>query len=253
MKLKLINLNAWWGGIYLWDNIVSYLQKEQPDIVMLQECFASGKKEDPQHLNTAQSLAKLLDMPYCEFAMECILDNGTINAPMGNAIISKLPLNNAHLSWIHGTGPKTVDDRDRSIVPDMPRNLLHTKITIGDQAYNLIVTHGVWAPDHNETILQKNMGQKIYDYISKLDNIILTGDFNINEYTSTISMLEKKLVNVFKGERKSSFNMQQKTNPGYATAVVDFVFTSPNIHVVSHRSAEDNVSDHQSQIVELDL
>lgn len=253
MKLKLINLNTWWGGIYLWDNIVSYLQKEQPDIVMLQECFASGKEEDPQHLNTAQSLAKHLNMPYCEFAMECILDNGTINAPMGNAIISKLPLNNAHLSWIHGTGPKTVDDRDRSIVPDMPRNLLHTQIGVNSNKYNLIVTHGVWAKDQHETELQKNMSKKISEYVSNLDNVILTGDFNVNENTTSIHLLEQGLTNVFKGQRQSSFNMQQKTNPGYATAVVDFVFTSPNIHVVSHRSAEDNVSDHQSQIVELDL
>lgn len=253
MRVKLINLNTWQGGKFLWDNIIQYLKDEQPDIVMLQEVFASEEENVAPYLKTLESLQEIFNFPYSEYSLEAIFDNGEEIAPMGNAILSKFPLSDKQVIWINGTAPTTMDNNDRGSIPNFPRNILHCQIDINSQTYNLMTTHGVWAPDSIETDLQKAMGKRISEYVNGKPNVILTGDFNVNENTEAIYSIEQHLTNLFKDERDCSFNMKHKTKPGYATAVVDFIFTSPNITVLEHRTSEADVSDHQSQVVICDL
>jgi endonuclease/exonuclease/phosphatase family metal-dependent hydrolase len=111
---------------------------------------------------------------------------------------------------------------------------------------------GVWAHDATETPAQIEMGNRISKYVQGKNNVILAGDFNVNEGTQTIDLLGESLSNIFKGERRTSFNMTRK-GPQFSEAVVDFVFTSPNIKVADHHTATADVSDHQSQIVVLEL
>jgi endonuclease/exonuclease/phosphatase family metal-dependent hydrolase len=66
--MKLVNLNTWHGGKYLWDNIVEYLRAEDPDILMLQEAYASKEPGQASFLNIAQSIQGILDLFYSEFA-----------------------------------------------------------------------------------------------------------------------------------------------------------------------------------------
>lgn len=237
----------------MWDNVVQYLKDEQPDIVTLQEVFAGGKPEGPPHLRTLPALQEALGYGYAEFGLESFLDNGQVEADFGNGILSKLPLMEPKVEWIHGSGPRKVDDRDRQQVPNFPRNILHCKMEAGGQNYNVMSLHGVWAFDRQETGLQKAMGKKISEYVSGKSNVILAGDFNVNENTEAVNSVEQHLVNIFKGQRQSSFNMRQKTSPGYASAIVDFVFASPQIKVLEHYSSDADVSDHQSQVVVFDL
>ncbi len=251
--MKLINLNTWHGGKNLWDNIVEYLKEEEPDILMLQEAYASKEPGQAPFLNTAESIQKIIDLPYSQFAQEFMLTTPDDYAPMGNAILSRFPLTQANTVWLHGNGPTEVNDQDRAAIPHIPRHMLHCQTEINGQTYNLLNTHGVWAPDSAETESQQEMGRIISEYVGNMTNVILAGDFNTNENTVTMSAIRERLVDVFSGERTSSFNMKHKTNPGYGTAVVDFVFVSPNIRVLEHRTSERDVSDHQSQIVILDL
>lgn len=252
MQVKLVNINVWHGGKHLWDNIIEYLRNENPDVIMMQEAFAKAGASE-QYLQTVNSLKKILGYKFTEQAIECTLSNGSVSSPVANAILSKFPLENRHIEWIHGNGPEEVDDRDKSEIPNFPRNLLHCQSNINGQTYNFMVTHGVWAHDHVETESQKAMGKKICSYLEGKNNVILSGDFNVNENTKTINSIGNILVNIFKGNRSSSFNMKQKTDQGYANAIVDFVFSSPEIKILEHYTPDVNVSDHQSQIVIFDL
>ena len=49
---------------------------------------------------------------------------------------------------------------------------------------------------------------------------------------------------MFKDELKTTFNMKRKTDPGYAAAVVDMIFISKNIEVISHDCPQVDISDH---------
>ncbi len=97
------------------------------------------------------------------------------------------------------------------------------------------------------------MGQNISYCIQDKSNIIMSGDFNINCHTETVDLIEKDLVNIFGDERSTSFNMKHKSKPGYASAVVDFVFVSPNIKVLEHYQLDVDIPDHMSQVVVFEL
>ena len=238
-----------WGGKETWDNIIAYLHEEQPDILMLQEVYNSIEPNVPTYLSAFTSLKKELDYTYSEYESQFNMKHGEDYGPLGLALFSKFPLLEKSVLWLQGNGMREVDHDDAGGAPTQPRNLLHCKTKINGIIYNLMTLHGIWAPNGNETEPQKEMAKKIFSYIADKENIILSGDFNVNENTSCINLLEAKLKNIFKGERTTSFNIARKKNPVFANAIVDFIFVSPNIEVTEHRTSDKDVSDHQSQIV----
>jgi endonuclease/exonuclease/phosphatase family metal-dependent hydrolase len=253
LKIKLINLNTWFGGKNLWDNIVQYLQTEQPDILMLQEAYLGKNPSVPPHLRTVSALQELLSYPFAEYEAQHMIRGKDNETPMGNAILSKFPLTHKNTIWLYGDKATLVEADKPELIPTFPRNILHCQATINGNEYNLMTMQGVWADSGVETTSQKQAGRKIFEYIQNKNNIILAGDFNVNENCGSINLIEQSLVNLFKGQRTSSFNMKHKAKPGYAQAIVDFVFTSPNIKISEFYTADADVSDHQSQIVVFDL
>lgn len=237
----------------MWDNIVEYLSTEKPDILLLQEAYQSIAPDPRPYMNTAASLQQILGFPFNDYEPTFTLNRPEETAIFGNAILSKFALSKKNILWLQGQHSVIADARNRELIPTFPRNLLHCQADINGKAYNLMTLQGIWAKDGTETEAQKQMGKRISDYIKGKDNVILAGDFNVNEKTETIVGLEKDMVNIFKDERISSFNMKHKTSQGYAKAVVDFVFTSPHIKVLNHYTSQADVSDHQSQVVMLDL
>ena len=97
------------------------------------------------------------------------------------------------------------------------------------------------------------MSKIIRDQIKDKENVILAGDFNVRPDTKTIHNIEKVLKNVFKDELVTTFNMKRKTNPGYATAVVDMIFISHNTAVVSHSCPPVDISDHLPLVCEFNI
>ncbi|MFA5954251.1 MAG: endonuclease/exonuclease/phosphatase family protein [Patescibacteria group bacterium] len=253
MKIKIINLNLWLGGQHTWDNILEYLRHEDPDIIFLQEVNNSTKKDVPPYLTSYASLQRELNLPYSEYETQFNVKYGDEYVPRGVAIFSRFPLSNKFVVWLYGNVTADVDDSDIESIPTFPRNLLHCQTEINNTRYNLMTLQGVWAHDGRETEAQKQMGQKIVDYVADKENVILGGDFNVNEKTESIKFLGKHLTNVFKSERVTSFNMARKNKPGYGEAVVDFIFLGPTIKVVSHYSSDKDVSDHQSQVVIIEV
>lgn len=242
----------WLGGQHTWDNIINYLQEEEPDIIFLQEVNNSVKKNLPPYLTSYISLQEKLGLPYFEYENQFNIKIEDDYVPRGLAIFSKFPLSNKSVVWLYGDAVTDVEDIPE-FIPTFPRNLLHCQVLANDTYYNLMTLQGVWAHDGQETEGQRQMAQKIFDYIKDKENIILGGDFNVNENTRSIKLIEQKLVNIFKGERETSFNMTRKNKSGYAEAVVDFILTSPNIKVVDHYSSDKDVSDHHSQVVIIEV
>lgn len=58
---------------------------------------------------------------------------------------------------------------------------------------------------------------------------------------------------VFNDQITSSFNMRHKANPGYASAVVDMLFTSSDVKIVSKSVPEDDVSDHKPLLATIEI
>lgn len=231
MRLKILQVNVWWGG-KLWDNLIEFIKKENPEIIFAQEVYESTIKGFGQ-----------LGYEHVAFGKEMIDVREGGRYLTGNAIFSKFPiLDYQTASYVREFGEfkEGIDD-----VAKAPRNILHAALSIEDKIINAFCTHGIvdYRGDYDSPE-RLEMSRIICEAIAGKDNAMLTGDFNVQPETQTIRNIEKHLSSVFKSELKSSFNMRRKTKPGYATATVDMIFVSPEIKVLEHSCPDVDVSDH---------
>jgi endonuclease/exonuclease/phosphatase family metal-dependent hydrolase len=88
------------------------------------------------------------------------------------------------------------------------------------------------------------MAKAVVKMIKGKKKVVLGGDTNARPTNQAIRDIEQHVVNVFGHELANTFNMRRKDNPGYATSVVDMLFVTPNIRVLSKQRHDVDVSDH---------
>lgn len=251
MKLKLICLNLWQGG-NLFDEIVTYIKKEQPDILACQEVFNSHDTTLEIKYRSVDALQEIFNYPYVSFE-PCFAEKvAGQQIDQGNAIFSKFPITQSDVTFFdqpYGVRP----EEDPKYYEITPRNIQHVAIDAQGTTLNVYNVQGIWGKDGWDNERRLAMSQTILDTIGDANHVILTGDFNVQPKTDTIRALEAKFKNIYKDELVTSFNMKHKTDQGYATAVVDMLFTTPDITISKHVVAEDDVSDHLSLIAEIEL
>ncbi len=253
MKLKILSLNLWNGG-RLMDRIVNFLSAEQPDLIFLQEVYAGRDQSFAPRFRSVSILTSLFSkydydfMPaYCDVRQQ----EGEIED--GQLLLSKWPL--IFRDEVFFDVPYAKLDQDGTTdFSQWPAGLQHCRIQIEGQEVDLLNVHG--PVNYNgswDSPRRLKMSQDIVARIQGRSKVILAGDFNVRPDTQTIRQIENHLTNVFKDELKTTFNMKQKTNPGYADSVVDMVFVSPSIKIVDHYQPQVDVSDHLPLTVELDV
>lgn len=250
--MKLICLNVWNGGV-LWDNMVEFLRQENPDILVLQEVYKAQGVAEGLHEQTVESLQKQIDLPYSVFAPAFLNVHAGKKIQKGNAIMSKFPLEQQETIFFDQ--PYGEEDDSGEYGQDysrIPRNMQYVMTQVGDAKLNLFNIQGIWGWDGLDNPRRQAMIEKILQAVQGKGHVILAGDFNVNEPSQAIQTLSHQLLNVFAGERKTSFNVPRKTHPGYAIAIVDFIFVTPDITVSSHSSPQVDVSDHLPLILEFE-
>ncbi|MBI2029226.1 endonuclease/exonuclease/phosphatase family protein [Candidatus Gottesmanbacteria bacterium] len=247
MQIKILSLNLFEGG-KLWDNIAKFITRENFDILCLQEVY-NGDSNQPGNFQSLTRLKKLLPEYFFHYSPEMYETWPEGQGDQGNAIFSRFPISKTNTIFLHRQYNKFIRSQHGSGFAHYPKNMIYAGINISGLELNVFNLHGIWGLDGKDTDERLAMSDKIVNQIKEKKNTILTGDFNINPNTKTIENIERHLQNVFKGEFKSTFNMKYKTDSGYATAVVDMVFISPNLKIIEKRSSLDDLSDHRPLIV----
>ena len=260
MKCKFITLNLWRGGILL-DSLIKFIRNEDPDIFSTQEAYDGRIKTLSENYRTIDILKKKLDYRYFSYSPAFLekTKEGKIN--VGNATFSKFPITFAKTTFFHfnyrerDEGIITDDYTNKNIKDflDTPRNFLQVDIKLNNKIFHIINLHGIWGLDGKDNPNRLKMSQRVIKTIKNKKNVILAGDFNMDPDTKAITNIEKYLINVFKGELMTTFNMERKTKPGYATAVVDMVFVSKNIKIINHYCPRVDVSDHLPLVCVLEI
>lgn len=255
MPLKLICLNLWIGGI-LMDEIVDFLRAEQADILLLQEVYDGQEQALARQYRSLVELQTALRYPYQHFAPAFLEDVEGREIPQGQAILSRFPLQ--HVGTVFYDEPFGKRINERHAFPFSPRNLQHVTAQVDDKKLHLLNTQGIWGEDGGDSPRRITMAKKMLSQLPQNQNapVILAGDLNVQPQTQTIALIEEKLINVFKNQLNTSFNLKRKdivASPGYADAVVDMVFVSSGVRVVAQRVPEVDVSDHVPLIVEFEL
>ena len=224
------------------DEILEFLRYEDPDIVLIQEVYDGHDPAWERKFRSMDVLREELGYPHEHFAPTFLERTDFGKVEQGNAILSKYPIVESQVYFYDQPYGEREDKPE--YFETTPRNLQRVGIQINDRILQVFNTQGVWGKDGNDNERRLMMAQTIVDAIKPFDSVVLAGDFNVQEKTESIGLIETHLTNIFKGERSSSFNMKHKTNPGFATAVVDMVFVSPSLTVLEHRQCDENVSDH---------
>jgi endonuclease/exonuclease/phosphatase family metal-dependent hydrolase len=255
MKLKILTLNIWQGGL-LFDQVLNFIEQEHPDILCLQEVFDGKEKHLPMNYRTIEVLREKFPEYSASFtsAFLCNTEHGKIE--QGNAVLSLLPIVSQHaVSLNHEYGEYDEYPADKDWSKD-PKILQHCQVKVGEQLLNICNVHGVWDLHGGDTPSRLKMSEIIVEYVKDKEHLFLTGDFNVKPDTQTIKSIEQYLVNVLGDQRTTSFNLKHKNlvaSPGYATAVVDFVFVSKDLRVESAKSLDDDISDHLALLTEIEL
>ncbi len=247
-KVKILCLNLFEGGMF-WDNIQSFITRENPDILCLQE-VSNGDEKQPANFQTIRRLTSLLPNHYFYYSPEFCEVWTQGEGDGGNAIFSRFPLQDTRTVFLHGAYHRFARS-DKKDFTEYPKNLQEATVTIEGKKLHLFNMHGIWGSDGNDNPERLEMSKKIGEIVRGKSPSVLMGDFNLQPATQTIANIEKYMNNVFKGELTTSFNMRHKTNPGYATAVVDMFFATTDISIISKSCPDDDVSDHKPLIVTL--
>jgi endonuclease/exonuclease/phosphatase family metal-dependent hydrolase len=250
MKIKFVNLNLWEGGI-LKKEISQFLQNEKPDIVTLQEVWQKPKTKE---IINIKEFINGLNLKHVYFSPMFGTRRFGPKIIFGNAIVSKFPITLKEQTVFdipYNDNYVAKVDGDWS---DTPRILQHAKINANGTELNIFNVQGIWGFDGLDTKRRLAQGKIIADYVKGKKKVILAGDFNIQETSKTIGLIEKHLKNIFKNERKTSFNMKRKPkNSGYKEAIVDLVMITPDIKVISHTQPNVDISDHLPQVCEFEV
>lgn len=218
----------------------------------MQEVYNGHDATLSRELRSFDELRKVLPHEHSVFA-PAYRDERCQNVEIGQAVFSKFPIQSNEAIWFdvpferpagsyEGTGEFT------------PRSLQHCTIRAKSTVIDVFNIHGIWGNrdgDDNprrfamiDTTLQAMNGKQL---------AILAGDFNLKNTTQAVAKLRTKLHDVFGNELTSTYNMQQKTDPGYATVICDMMFVTPEIKVLEKRCPQVNVSDHLPLVATLEI
>lgn len=253
MTIKVITVNIW-NGKFLDTTLTPFLRQENADLLFFQEIYHGHDEAYPSNFRSFTVIKKALNMPHAVFGPQFKAIYDGVSADRGNAIFSKFPLEFVG-NYFFGTSYITREN-EMSLGDwrDSPRNLLHATAFVNGSAVDVFCIHGEWDFHGNDSPARDHMGKVILDKIHDREHVILAGDFNMFPHTACIDSIEEKLTNVFKDELKTTFNVKHKVDPAaFAQSVVDMMFVSPKIKVVTHYVPDVDVSDHMPLVAQLEI
>lgn len=253
MSIKFLTLNVEHGGKYM-DNVLVLLDRIRPDIFFLQEVYNSKNSQHEKRFRTVDVISEKVKeyMPFHDFKGYAY--DPDIPTEMGNAIFSKFEIEETN-NFFFDQPYKDVTFNGVHEPPTVPRALQWAMVNAHGKRLNLCNLHGIWAIDGLDSPRRIQMAEQMVKVLKHKNNIILAGDTNFDTKAfETIRIIESAgIKSVFEDSLISTFNMNHKTDPGYATACVDMVFISPEFKVEKKEMPMDDVSDHRPLYVELSI
>jgi len=234
--------------------LLDFIRQTDADIMLLQEVHSSGDGSLEPRLRTMQYFADELDYAFSSFAPQFRdFDNTTDGSSFsGCAIFSRLPIVDTKLHYFYLPYSETYRNSFETAAQH-PSMLQQCQIDTESGNMNIFNLHGPWDlnGEHYGKGRQK-MSDAIISSTTNLSHVILGGDTNakpVNEAFTRITHLNS----VFGNELKTTFNMKRKSLPGYATAAVDMLWLSHDIHVTAKDCPAVEVSDHLPLIISVRL
>lgn len=234
MPIKHININIQ-GEKHL-DLAFSFLEKEQPDTVAIQEIL---ERDVPKFKK--QFGYQTFYVRFCDSSSSAILHNPSeTSVPSGVAILSKHPFLFTN-SERYANEDKDNERLNQGMVL-MHRDLLSAGMMIGGERYVLATTHFTWAPDGKNSEHQKRHLRTLVRVLEHIGPCVLTGDFNAARGLEIFNKLAHLMKDNIPSNVTTTLDQNLHRTPGLQLVVDGYFSKFP--YIVSDVQVVDGVSDH---------
>jgi endonuclease/exonuclease/phosphatase family metal-dependent hydrolase len=275
--LKLIQLNCFQFTHF--DNILTFLLEQNPDIINLQEA-TTGEVSNFSNGIYLERLATELGMQiiYNPFTAKESKD-GKLDW-FGNAILTKFEIIDHGVYWLqenqNKAGVITIEERLKlqeaikinrnlayPIVFKQPKNLVWTLLSHEGKIFRNITTHFTATQKCTETLQMIQEAQSIIHFANNVKDLptFFTGDLNIHQQAGCVEMLKSQFelvnqgsVNTLCPKHHQIFEPKyQELDPGLKNGLsVDYVFQK-GLKINSWEILDVLVSDHLPIVVEFEF
>jgi endonuclease/exonuclease/phosphatase family metal-dependent hydrolase len=229
--LRLLSLNIE-GDNHL-DAVVGLIQREDPDVVCLQECFARDLPELERHTRRVG-----VHQPLVRYTPE---SNAPRMAPKGDwglAILTREPPGSL-LSAYYVGGPGTQPVHNGRMQGNANRAVLG--IELG--GFRIITTHFTWAPGGEPSASQHRDLDSLLRVLEPFAGYVLCGDFNAPRGGPVFARLAERLTDNIPADVKTTIDHELHVRGAMPPYVVDGLFTTSE-YVASDVRVISGVSDH---------
>lgn len=221
------------------DRLIPFLKKNQPDIVLMQEVC---EKDIP-------FLEKSLGMKGTFAVLNSLKD--IENSTMGLLNLTALPAKTYSTYYRGNEKEPPVIEKGKNEGAKTARAILVTEFMKGNHPYCVINTHFTWTPDGHPSEKQVVDLDIMLEYLSKIPEFILGGDFNAPRGRPIFDKIaEKYRDNIPKTVTTTIDKDLHKA--GDLQLVVDSIFTTP-AYQVDAVEVISGVSDHCAILAEISV
>ncbi len=235
--LKLVSLNI--EGHKHIKHIASFMRRERPDVVCLQEVFESDFKRLKRQLHMQGKFVTMTLRP---------LPNDKERLKLGLGILTRLPFREIGREYYYGHPRRTpylLPHRTETL----NRMLLVAKISKGQQKFVVGTTHFTWSPDGRPNKYQTKDLPVLLRKLKKFPEIVFGGDFNAPRGGAIFNKITKSYRSNIPRSYKTSLNAKLHY-AGKLDLVVDHIFSTPE-YVLKRVKLKDGPSDHRAIIAEV--
>lgn len=218
------------------DQIISFLENQKPDVILLQEVL----DKDLATFENALGIKSI-------FAVQNILlyEGGAMQ--LGMATFLNLPIIREYSAYYRGNGADPVVLRLEELnMPEtalrMGRAILVTEFIKDNQSYCVINTHFTWTPDGKSNVQQMQDLPLFLQLLSEIPEFILCGDFNAPRGGVVFDTIAAQYKDNIPVEVHTTID-KNLHKAGPLNLVVDGIFTTPKYCVHSVQII-DGLSDH---------
>ncbi len=245
MSLKLISVNIEWSKHL--ERVLPFLEKEQPDILCLQELHERDMSRFETLLGARSFYAPMTRLP-------------NEDSPTGIAILSRSPMKEQTVEFYRGPLPAIVDFDETS--PDTKyatEQAMFLRADIEDatdgSTYRVGTTHFTWTPDGQPDNHQRQDLQKLLPIIESAGEIVFAGDFNAPRggeiFTALAAKWTDNIPPLYETSIDINLHRAGKAKPHeLKNLMVDGLFTTP-AYFASEVKLFSGVSDHMAIVAHI--
>lgn len=241
-KLKVFSLNTCQTGreYGLFENILDFIYKQRPDVVLLQEVYA-GSLERIRNVSGGHIV-------FSQMSRLSLTDREQDAESWGVAVGSRHHLFDTSENYYHGSR----EDSDTVVLNNglqSTSSLLQAKLEVGSARFNFATTHFTW---HNQV---KPSNEQLEDYkklavlLEELPDLVLTGDFNSPRGYPIFDSIAKRYRDNIPADIETTNDTGVRPEATWRL-VIDGFFTGEHYRAENVRMVQ-GLSDHQGVLGEV--